>query len=71
MNDREKLAAVAALGVVNLTDMNDHLKLVLETYSDSDSSSLNVDDVSNFSEKELENIYEELRSDIDTVENDA
>lgn len=71
MNDREKLAAVAAIGVARPTDMNNHLNLMLETYSISDNSSLDVDDVSDFSEDELDNIYAELRSGIDTVENDA
>lgn len=71
MNDREKLAAVAALGVARPIDMNNHLQLMVETYSASDNSSLDVDDVANFTEKELDSIYEELRSDIDTVENDT
>lgn len=71
MNDREKLAAVAALGVARLNDMNKHLKLMLETYAASDNSNLDVDDVTDFTEQEIDSVYEELRSDIDTVENDG
>lgn len=68
MNDREKLAAVTAIASASPTEMNKHLEVMLETYADSDDSSLNVEDTSNFTGEELDDMYIELRSDIDTIE---
>lgn len=71
MNDREKLAAVAAMGTASIDEMNFHLERMVESYEESDETNLNLDDTSDFTEQELENVYMGLRSDIDTVEEDT
>lgn len=71
MNDREKLVAVAAMGAVPQRSLNQHLKSMLDTYNKSDEFNLNPDDTTDVTEQELEKVYMKLRSDIDTVENDA
>lgn len=65
MNDREKLAAVAALGCVDAEDVNNHLAIMLQSNKRMDSTGFTMDGPEDFDDTELEYLYEELRYEIE------
>jgi hypothetical protein len=65
MNSREQLAAVAALGRVDAEEMNEHLSVMLQAYDETDGADLDIDDLTEFSDIEVQTTYRDLRSDLE------
>lgn len=64
MNNREKLAAVAALGCVDAEDVNNHLNSIVQADVERDSSNYIIEGPKDFDETELEYLYKELRQEL-------
>ena len=65
MDNREKLAAVAALGCVDAEDVNEHLALMIQSNLERDNSGFIVEGPEDFDESELEYLYAELRHELE------
>lgn len=65
MDNREKLAAVAALGCVDVEDLNEHLALMIESNLERDTSGFIVEGPEDFDQTEITYLYEELRHELE------
>jgi len=65
MDERQKLAAVAALGCVEAEDINEHVSIMLQTNEILDNPSFSITGPTDFDDTEIEYIYQELRQELE------